>query len=472
MESDKEDSSALEISLDFKPVIYFSKKNEIAVMIIFPPIGGGKHVEYGLLMDFLKQEGIKNGINDKLIHKIAENREYMRLFAAAKGELSEDGQDGKVIEHIPREIEILYAEDESGNVDFKEMDLFKQISKGDLICDIILPTEGKNGVDVKGNIIAAKKGKNAFVPKGINTVLSEDGTKLLAGIDGYISFQNGLFRIAEVLEISGDVDLSVGNLNFNGDIVIRGDVHGGFKINADGNIIVCGMVEDSFLNSGGDITIHKGMNGNHHGELHAKGNIRCTFLENTTIFAEGDIIVNSLVCCKVFCDRSVFVEDGLGVIIGGSIMAMQSVKARIIGTKANRKSEITLGTLPHIVNECEELKNSIKNIDEVLSVLHKNITYLRGLNELSKQKTVILSQAEEQFKLYTEKKESMLKQLEMIKNQMGLAEQATITCSVIYPPVRININGQIKNIDEMSKNAKIFLSKENEVVVSSLIEFT
>ena len=66
----------------------------------------------------------------------------------------------------------------------------------------------------------------------------------------------------------------------------------------------------------------------------------------------------------------------------------------------------------------------------------------------------------------------MLKQLEMIKNQMGVAEQATITCSVIYPPVRININGQIKNIDEMSKNAKIFLSKENEVVVSSLIEFT
>ena len=31
---------------------------------------------------------------------------------------------------------------------------------------------------------------------------------------------------------------------------------------------------------------------------------------------------------------------------------------------------------------------------------------------------------------------------------------------------------RLNNIDEMSKNAKIFLSKENEVVVSSLIEFT
>ncbi len=457
-----------EEGIDFEPVVYFSKNNTLALMVVLPPIGKGKDMEYELLKEFIKEKEIQNGVDEALLKKIGENKEYMKLFAVAKGQISQDGVDGEIIEHIPHENEISYTEDESGNMDFKEFDLFKKISKGDLICDIILPTEGQNGLGVKGNEIKAKKGKAAFVPKGKNTVVSEDGTQLLAGSDGYITFQNGLFKVTQALEIRGDVDLSVGNLDFNGDIIIRGDVQGGFRIKAEGNITVFGMVEDSYLYSDESIIIHKGMNGNQKGELHAKGNIHSTFLENATVYSGGDIIVNSLVSCKVYCDKSVFAETGLGVIIGGSIMAMQSVKARIIGTKAHRKTEITLGTLPHIANECEDLEKYMKEIEATLTSLDKNISYLKGINELSKQKEGVLRQSEEQFAAYTEKKEEVARQIEEIRNQMGLGEKAAIVCSIIYPPVKININGQVKNIEEIDRNVKIFLSKEDEIVVSYL----
>ena len=56
-----------------------------------------------------------------------------------------------------------------------------------------------------------------------------------------------------VLDISGDVDLNIGNIDFNGDVNITGNVITGVTIRAMGSIYIGGYVEGAVIKSNKDI---------------------------------------------------------------------------------------------------------------------------------------------------------------------------------------------------------------------------
>ena len=64
--------------------------------------------------------------------------------------------------------------------------------------------------------------------------MSEDGNTYYAAIDGKVEYCNYDLRIVNVLDISGDVDLNIGNIDFNGDVNITGNVITGVTIRAMG----------------------------------------------------------------------------------------------------------------------------------------------------------------------------------------------------------------------------------------------
>ena len=78
-------------------------------------------------------------------------------------------------------------------------------------------------MDVTGRELKSRPGKSPHVPQGKNTELSEDGTKLTAVIDGDVTFQNNTFCVDKILTIAESVDNSVGNLDYNGNILIKAD---------------------------------------------------------------------------------------------------------------------------------------------------------------------------------------------------------------------------------------------------------
>ena len=73
--------------------------------------------------------------------------------------------------------------------------------------------------------------------------MSEDGNTYYAAIDGKVEYCNYDLRIVNVLDISGDVDLNIGNIDFNGDVNITGNVITGVTIRAMGSIYIGGYVE-------------------------------------------------------------------------------------------------------------------------------------------------------------------------------------------------------------------------------------
>jgi len=67
---------------------------------------------------------------------------------------------------------------------------------------------------VKGRIIAAKDGRDIDLRKmaGKNTLVTEDGLKIIAKIDGVVVKEGTRVSIISQLIVSGDVDYHTGNI--------------------------------------------------------------------------------------------------------------------------------------------------------------------------------------------------------------------------------------------------------------------
>lgn len=444
-------------------------RNKMAVfMCIFPPYNHGRPLNQYDIMAILSKNKIVNGIDKELIDKIVAEKKYFQIFMIARGIPPIDGKNGEIIDYFPRTVEVDIQEDENGNVDYKNLNMIQNIEKNTIICSIIPPTEAVSGRDTTGKVVAGKHGKPAIVPKGKNTVLSPDGLSLMSSMEGYISFENDKFRVENRLVIPGNVDNSVGNLNFVGDIVIEGDVFNGFELKASGNIRIRGMVENSKIIAGGDVVIEKGMNGNREGTIEAGGLVKCKFLENSIVYAKGCVQAESIVCCNVYCDDSVFVQSNKGVIIGGTITALNSVEAKMIGSKSNRETTILLGQMPHVLHQKKNTQEELEVVYDTLSKLSKNINYLSNLTDLPDTKKTLLGQLRLQEKLYLETKKELSTKMSEIEEKMDNHAACFVKSNIIFPPTKISISNASLNVSTVTFKCSVHLSLEGNVVMGIL----
>ena len=279
-DSEEEDEIPhLEPSMDALPFVYVSSDRMYAFIMAFPPTGWGKELDRGLLYEALEKKKVTYGVDEELLDKLSEDyNRYFHLFLIAKGNKPMNGDNGYIVDYFLRHVERLPEMDEFGNVDYTSLGSEQNVKKGDLICEVIPPTEGIAGRTVLNQELRCRNGKSVSLPKGKNTEVSEDGYKLLAAIDGRVEFSGRYFSVRPLLEISGNVDYSTGNINFIGDVLIKGDVCSGFSVRAMGDIKVCGVVESCEIEAGGDLIVVKGIVGNMETIVRSHHNLTAVFI--------------------------------------------------------------------------------------------------------------------------------------------------------------------------------------------------
>lgn len=181
-------------------------------MMVYGPSGGGSDITEEMVYDVLEQKGICFGIDQKKISWVVSGQQYMQMVMIAAGEPARNGEDGHIKDYYPRKAQIKYASKGNGGIDFKSTNLIHNVKKGDVVCDITLPTEPGDGMDVFGQPVRGKKGTMPPVPQGRNIVYSEDRDRLLAACEGNLTFRSGRFHVENVFTVSGNVDNSVGNI--------------------------------------------------------------------------------------------------------------------------------------------------------------------------------------------------------------------------------------------------------------------
>lgn len=431
---------------------------------IVGPFGDGEDITSEALTEALSQTGITFGLDAERLAKVVEGRLYFRMLAVARGVAPTNGEDGSVEELYEREEEIEIKENERGVADYKNLNLVRQVKEGTVLCRIVKPTEGMDGTSVRGEAIRGRAGKSAFVPRGSNTTLTADGSELVAAIDGHVSFLNNMFRVDKVLIIDGDVDNSVGNQDFLGDIVINGDIREGFIVKAKGNVTVKGMVENATIIAGGNVLLAKGMNGDNHGTLEAMGSVKSKFLENCTVRAAESVTAESIICCDIFSDDKVVVIGGKGVIIGGSVTAAKSIEAKNIGSKADRATTVVLGRTPNLLSREKDLRDKLRDLQKQIAEIDRDIAYLGKNTSLNDERKKKLNQHKLQKPLRQMQEGKLIAELDELREQMGSLSACRIKCATLFPPTKIVIGDAFFVVQDAFYNCNIFFADDKVVI--------
>ena len=192
---------------------------------------------------------------------------------------------------------------------------------------------------------------------------SDDGKETYAAISGKIEYCNYDLSVVNVYEVNGNLDMSMGNIDFNGDVNITGSVRSGVTVHAMGSIYVGGFVEGATLIAGKDIVLKDGVNTKNSGKIEAGGNISGRFFENTEVIAKGDLQCNYILNCRVLTYGRIFVEGPIGSIIGGDVTGVMGISTTSCGHESNVKTLLRVGSTKEIRKEYAELIMELKEVD-------------------------------------------------------------------------------------------------------------
>lgn len=421
--------------LDAEVWFYLSADKLAAWMLVFPPAGVGQQINRDMIYRGLKAKGITYGVDKTLADRLSrDEHRYCTLYVIAVGVPAFNGKNGNIVDAFPRGAQRFLDTDEYDQVDYTNLNWIQNVEQGDEICRLILPTEGEPGVNVLGQEIPAKSGKAAVLPKGRNTEISEDGTRLLAQLPGHVEFTNRAFHVKPVLEISENVDFSTGDIKFLGDVHVHGDVCSGFTVRAQGNVQVDGVIEaGSIVEAGGDLMVTKGILGDGETVIRGRRGVFAKYMEGVTAYVRENLQTDCLVNCEVYCDGDVQVESGRGTIIGGQVWAAQKVAARIVGAKSECRTTITLGGQPCATAERKRL---LEEIDELEKELEKAETQLDSPARAAK-----LSRSKVRLPAAKLKLNQLDKELEEYEDENNEDnDRRRLECGIAYPGTEIIID--------------------------------
>lgn len=347
-----------------------------ASMIVYEPHCGGKDIEASDIFFELNERKITFGIDEAKIQKVAEEKLYRQIFIIAEGIPPVNGEDGKIRDYFPREHQLKYASKENGAIDFKSLNLIHNVQAGEVVCEITMPKPPKSGTNVFGNTIPGKNGTMPPIPQGKNVVYSPERDKLITACEGNLTFRSGRFQVENVYSVPGNVDNSVGNIDFTGSVVIHGDVFEGYKVTAKGDITVMGIVEGAALKAGGSIILQKGMRGMKSGVLEAGEDITAKFLEDCSIYAKHDIHAEYIINSEVSCGNDMNLVGKRGAFIGGGCSVFNCMNVRAVGASSHIATQVTLGITPQMQAAMEKLGGEMIVVSRKLSELQKDISYL------------------------------------------------------------------------------------------------
>ena len=349
----------------------------VSVMLI-EPSGGGRDITRERIEQELEAHRIIHGIDEEKVSTIAAEHLYRQMFIIARGTPAVDGNDGRIKDYFPREAKIKYASKGNGGIDFKSMNLIHNVGKGELVCELTMPTEPQDGMDVFGQPVRGKNGTMPPIPQGKNVVYSPERDRLLTACEGNLTFRNGRFQVENVFVVSGNVDNSIGNIDFTGSVTIHGDVFEGYTVKAKGDITVMGIVEGAALQAGGSILLHKGMRGMKSGILEAGVDITAKFLEDCTIYAQHNIQAEYIINSEVSCGHDLTLIGKRGAFIAGSCAVHNCMNVKTVGASSHVSTVVTLGVTPQLMEEVEKISADLVAVSRKQAETAKDISYLNG----------------------------------------------------------------------------------------------
>ncbi len=446
-------------------------------VIMTPPGPGGSDLSKDAILAFLRNNRIIHGVSEAALQAIEDKPRYREPLLVAEGTRPQNGRDSYVqynFETDKNRHQLREAAD--GRVNFKELGLIQNVVAGQPLARKLPPEQGQPGRTVTGKMIPARNGKDMPTPMGRNVHMGDDGTTLIADINGLVTFIGGKINVEEIFTVPGDVDLKTGNVMFLGTVIVMGNVEDGFSVKASGNIEVRGSVGKCEIVAEGDIIIHQGVAGKGGGTVQAGKNIWSKFIENTSVEAGENVIVSDgLINTTIVANKKIICQGKRAAIVGGKYRACEEINAKTLGSPVGGTETILeVGYDPKSKEKMDGLQAQALQIKKQAEELDKNIA---TLNATKKQRKTLPEDKEAILQDYIIRREELVaevrglaKEIETIQAYLnGLKTKGRISASSrVYPGVKLVIKDVKEDIKTEQKAITFYL--ENQMIRTTRYE--
>lgn len=446
-------------------VVEIDSDGMAARIIVNEPQPGGMPITYEKVCEEISKKGIRHNLNLGKVKKIFENKYFGRSVVIAKGERAIDGKNGSVLYHFEQKETQDFVEDEFGNVDYRDLGIVKNIEEGTVVAEIIAETQGTPGTDVKGTTIAQTPGKPPVYKVGQGIKLSEDGLVLYAGISGNLRWNKDHFVVDKDVTVSGDVDASVGNIDFIGDVVIKGNVEEGYEIRSGGNITVFGTVTGATLHAAGKITVKMGVLSSN---IEAN-EIVAGFFENSTIECHGNLTAQNFIACQVTCHGKLIAHGGKAAIIGGKYTCLSDIEANIVGSDTYTRTLIVLGNTAVLTEERNDLLKKIEEYENKIDQLGKicsTLQHQKKVASLTEDREEMLVTSIRAKYVHQRELKNMRGRIIAIDKEIDVSNDLRVVVKrSLFPGVSIRINSLQHNVEHVNGKCVVRVGSSGEIEI-------
>jgi hypothetical protein len=258
--------------------------------------------------------------------------------------------------------------------------------------------------------------------------------------------------VEPTLIVAGDVNFASGNIDFPGDVIVRGDVKGGFRVRAGGKVEVHGMVEDAVIKANGDVLVKGGFEGSGRGLIHAGGAAHLKFIENQVLEAGGSIrLGESALNARIVSGDCVYLETGAGAVIGGRLQARRGISVRVLGNPGFAHTVVEVLHEDETDQEIHRQRQALERLNIEIANLERSLALLNVL-ELTQNESQRLRERQRLLR-HQEALNSRLETDSRTLRNLINQHQADLSGKVmvhhrIYPGVRIIIAGMKLTVRE------------------------
>ncbi len=434
--------------------------DELTAHAIVEAARGGKNVSADDILAAARRQNISRGLSKKRCALLAE-----QVAAGQAGQVFEEliakglpARNGKNTKQVPlfesMEDKLRKPKKlESGKVDMRDLGEIFSVKPGTPVMRFSPPTDGRAGYTITNKPIMPVAGEWGKKQCGKGTRFSDDDDNLVvADIDGIPKFENDVVTVEDVFTSKG-CNISTGNIKYEGDVLINGDVTEGMSVEASGNVTVNGYVESATIISGGSITITQGASGKMSEDLSdstthikATGNIHIQQGRGLIIRSQkGVSIGKQLAFSNIECNGDVVTgqaDKPSGNIYASEIKTLGKVRVGKLGAVSGSKVLIDFSAGRNKLLSRKEQLNKLKaELDESLTKhrqtleIAKNKRLSKALQEQVQELRKLYRKQSNALKVIEKKLERVVTLLEGYENAIGVE-----TYQKLFHGVQVRLN--------------------------------
>ena len=293
----------------------------------------------------------------------------------AKGFPPKDGRNGKLVFLIkPYGKNTNSNSNKSEEHNLRDLHLFDNVHEAQTVARVYPPKPGDPGKDALGFEIESTPGKE-YICQHDNTIEvqepvdNEPFKRVVTLQEGYLYDDSGKLTVKDELVINEDVDYRVGNLDFIGSIIVRGDVTSGFRVRAKKGIVVDGSLRGgSLLSAEGGVEVKGHAFGAPGEKIACRGDILLNMAQELQAECNSDIHLKKEARECVLRAHSTILASNARI-LGGKSLAVCGLEAKTLGSKAGAGTEIYLCTDVETSVEYGDLLVNIASHEKALELI-------------------------------------------------------------------------------------------------------